>query len=75
MEIIKMQRWLTVRPGRKLTQRFVINWLNKCDKKITIGDICKNYKTGEAWRMIIESILRNLKRGMDKKRFRVRGKQ
>lgn len=33
-ELIAMNRWLSLRPGRKLTQRFVINWLNKCDKAI-----------------------------------------
>jgi hypothetical protein len=31
----------------------------------TIGDICKNYKTGEAWRMIVESMLKKIKREME----------
>lgn len=34
-EIINMKRWLSARPARKMTQRFVINWLNKCDKIVS----------------------------------------
>lgn len=30
-EIGKMKMWLSLRPGRKLTRRFIVNWLNKID--------------------------------------------
>jgi hypothetical protein len=35
-ELRKMQRWLTTPKGRgrKLTQQFVVNWLNKCDRAV-----------------------------------------
>lgn len=33
-EFGKMDAWLAVRPGRKKTQRFIINWLNKIDKPV-----------------------------------------
>jgi hypothetical protein len=48
--------------------------MSNTEKNKTIGDICKNYKTGEAWQMIVASIVRKIKKGMDKKRFRVRGR-
>jgi hypothetical protein len=31
-EIRKMSSWLTLRPTRKMTRRFVLNWLNNADK-------------------------------------------
>ena len=33
-ELKKMDGWLLAHPGRKLTRRFIINWLNKIDKPI-----------------------------------------
>jgi hypothetical protein len=33
-QVIKMKRWLSLRPSRKFTQKFVINWLNKVDRTI-----------------------------------------
>jgi hypothetical protein len=33
-ELISMKRWLLMHPGRKMTQKFVVNWLNKCDKEV-----------------------------------------
>lgn len=34
-ELIKANRWIAGKPGRKLTQKFLINWLNRADKTIT----------------------------------------
>jgi len=34
LEIKKMEQWLSLRPGRKLTRRFIVNWLNKIDKPL-----------------------------------------
>ena len=33
-ELSKMKGWLSTRKGRRLTQRFAVNWLNKIDKPI-----------------------------------------
>ena len=33
-QLVKMEKWLSLRPGRKLTRRFIINWLNKIDKPL-----------------------------------------
>lgn len=33
-ELAKMDAWLSTRPARKKTRRFVVNWLNKIDKPI-----------------------------------------
>jgi hypothetical protein len=33
-ELVKMRGWLRVNPGRKLTRRFAVNWLNKTDKPL-----------------------------------------
>ncbi len=33
-ELGKMQVWLSLRPGRKMTRRFIVNWLNKIDAPI-----------------------------------------
>jgi hypothetical protein len=33
-ELVKMRGWLSTRKGRRLTQRFAVNWLNKIDKPI-----------------------------------------
>lgn len=30
-ELAKMDAWLTTRPGRRKTKRFIINWLNRID--------------------------------------------
>jgi len=37
-EIVRMKRWLSgpKGKGRKLTQQFVINWLNRCDKIVPV---------------------------------------
>jgi hypothetical protein len=40
----------------------------------TYSDLLANYPARVAWKMIIEFMLRKIKREMDKKRFRVRGK-
>jgi hypothetical protein len=34
-ELIKMRGWLLSNPGRKLTRRFAVKWLNRVDKPIT----------------------------------------
>ena len=36
-EVVRMKRWLSgpKGKGRKLTQQFVINWLNRCDKIVS----------------------------------------
>lgn len=34
LELGKMDVWLSTRPGRKKTERFIINWLNKCDRVV-----------------------------------------
>ena len=33
-ELAKMDSWLSTRPGRKKTRRFIINWLNKVEKPL-----------------------------------------
>lgn len=33
-ELGKMQAWLSVRPHRQLTKRFIVNWLNKIDPPV-----------------------------------------
>ncbi len=33
-ELGKMDGWLSTRPGRKKTRRFIVNWLNKIEKPI-----------------------------------------
>jgi len=33
-ELIKMRGWLAAHKGRRLTQRFAVNWLNKIDKPL-----------------------------------------
>jgi len=40
VELGKMDSWLLAHPGRQKTRRFVVNWLNKIDKRIfvIIGD-------------------------------------
>ena len=35
-ELVKMRGWLSTRKGRRLTQRFAVNWLNKIDKPIEV---------------------------------------
>jgi hypothetical protein len=34
-ELAKMDAWLSTRPGRQKTRRFIVNWLNKIDKPIS----------------------------------------
>jgi hypothetical protein len=36
-ELAKMDAWLITNPGRKKTQRFIVNWLNKIDKPISVS--------------------------------------
>lgn len=36
-EIEKMKVWLSARPGRKLTRRFIINWLNKIEMPFNLN--------------------------------------
>lgn len=36
-EFSKMDAWLSTRPGRKKTRRFIVNWLNKIDKPVNTG--------------------------------------
>ena len=42
-ELAKMDAWLLTRPGRKKTQRFIVNWLNKIDKPVETP-IVSNFK-------------------------------
>ena len=42
-EIIKAKRWLLKAPGRKFTQKYFINWLNRCDKTLDIKPSRKSY--------------------------------
>lgn len=42
-EIIKAKRWLLKAPGRKFTQKYFINWLNRCDKTLDIKTGRKSY--------------------------------
>jgi len=44
-EIIKAKRWLLKAPGRKFTQKYFINWLNRCDKTLDIKPSRKSYAT------------------------------
>jgi hypothetical protein len=39
IEIAKMQAWLSLprNKGRQLTDRFILNWLNKVDKPVSVG--------------------------------------
>jgi hypothetical protein len=34
-ELAKMDAWLSTRPGRQKTRRFIVNWLNKIDKPVS----------------------------------------
>lgn len=34
IELGKMDAWLTTRPGRQKTRKFIVNWLNKIDKPV-----------------------------------------
>jgi hypothetical protein len=36
IELGKMDAWISARPGRQKTRRFIVNWLNKIDKPIVI---------------------------------------
>ena len=42
-EIINAKRWLLKAPGRKFTQKYFINWLNRCDKTLDIKPSRKSY--------------------------------
>ncbi len=33
-ELSKMDAWLSVRPEKKKTRRFIVNWLNRADKEV-----------------------------------------
>ena len=35
-ELRKMDTWLANHPGRKKTRQFVLKWLNKADKVVTV---------------------------------------
>ncbi len=39
--MIKIDGWLSVHPERKKTRRFIINWLNKIEKPISISNTIK----------------------------------
>jgi hypothetical protein len=41
-------------------------------KPRTFGDVLEKYPFREAWKMIVASMLRKIKQGMDKKRFRIK---
>lgn len=34
LELARMDAWLSTRPGRKKTRKFIVNWLNRVDKQI-----------------------------------------
>lgn len=36
-ELLEMDRWLLRNPGRQKTRKFILNWLGRCDRKITQG--------------------------------------
>jgi len=36
-EFGKMSAWLSAHPGRKLTKRFAVNWLNRVEKPLEVG--------------------------------------
>ena len=48
-ELLKMDTWLKIHPGRKKTPRFVLNWLNKIEKPID-SLIEKKVERGDAWK-------------------------
>lgn len=33
-ELVKMDRWLLANPARKKTRKFIVNWMNRCDKEM-----------------------------------------
>jgi len=35
-ELRKMKSWLATRQGRRMTLRFIVNWLNKCDGTVEV---------------------------------------
>lgn len=35
-ELAKMDAWLSTRPGREKTRKFIVNWLNKIDKPVGV---------------------------------------
>ncbi len=39
LEFGKMQAWIGLRPGRKITRRFIINWLNKIEVPFNGGSV------------------------------------
>ena len=49
-ELAKMDAWLSTRPGRKKTRRFIVNWLNKVEKSIAVPGAPGSFVTGiEGW--------------------------
>ncbi len=38
-ELAKMDAWLSTQPGRKKTRRFIINWLNKVEKPVSLKPV------------------------------------
>jgi len=35
-ELLKAKRWIGTHPGKQLTQRFFVNWLNRCNKTLNV---------------------------------------
>ena len=61
-EIIKAKRWLLKAPGRKFTQKYLINWLNRADKTIEVktGKRIMNYEPGRNRDRAIREIVLSL---------------
>jgi len=48
-EIQKMKNWIAVNPQRKLTRKFIINWLNRIEKPVNVTDIRRPNKYAKAF--------------------------
>ena len=46
IELAKMDAWLSTRPGRKKTKRFILNWLNRIEAPVGLTPIREIDKYG-----------------------------
>lgn len=46
VQLAKMDAWLLANPNRQKTRRFVVNWLNKCDRPVSGNGHSKDYSKG-----------------------------
>ena len=46
-EYVKAAAWISERPGRRFTRRFLVNWLNKSDKSAAGMELDEHYEPSE----------------------------